>query len=336
MMKDVIDRYVYDVTRRLKESQREEVKKELYANIADMLNGSTKQEDIEKVLLTLGEPRNLANEYRDKPQYLISPKWMDEYLMVLKIVLVVVGSVALVFGLLDHLLNPESGNIYTIFAEVFGGTIADTLSSLFQAFTFVTLIFVAIDRYDVKKGNSKWSLDKLPSLPKENEIKISRSGSIVGMIFSIIFGTVFIYLILNNQLYIGWYVNGTRWQATELIFSRAVITSFIPMIIVSIVVQVGAHLVKAIYGKLNVVVAVAHTLEKVVSLAVFYLFVTTENMINPAFISQMAGYFSIDSAIITQRIGEAATGICAFLSLVIAINVIQIWVRTLKSHKKSF
>jgi len=333
-MKDVIERYVYDVTRRLKESQREEVKKELNANIADMLNGSERQEDIEKVLLTLGEPRNLANEYRDKPRYLISPKWMDEYLMVLKIVLIVVGAVALVFGLLNHLLNPISGNLFEVIGDVLGGTIDDMFSGLFQAFTVVTLIFVVIDHYDVKKGKNTWSLVKLPTLPKENEVKISRSGSIVGMIFTIIFGSVFIYLIANNSLYIGWYNNGIRWQATELVFNRNLIMPFIPLFILSLAIQVGSHLVKAIYGRLNVTVAVVHTLEKLVSIAVFILFVTTPNIVNPDFIQQIADYFTIEPSIITEPISSIALGFSVFLSLIVAIDIIQIWIRTLKGNKK--
>ena len=87
----MIKRYVYDVTRRLPENQREEVGKELQANINDMLPNDPTEEDIKKVLVELGEPRILASSYRQKPRYLISPEWMDDYFQTLKIVMIVFG-----------------------------------------------------------------------------------------------------------------------------------------------------------------------------------------------------------------------------------------------------
>ncbi|MCK7487015.1 MAG: hypothetical protein MZU97_17045 [Bacillus subtilis] len=53
-MNDWIKRYVHDVARRLPESQRDEVKKELEANIGDMLPEQPTEADIKAVLTTLG------------------------------------------------------------------------------------------------------------------------------------------------------------------------------------------------------------------------------------------------------------------------------------------
>ena len=74
-----IERYVYDVARRLPEKDREEVKKELRANIYDMLPENAGNEQVKKVLYELGSPASLAEKYRQKPRYLISPAYYDEY-----------------------------------------------------------------------------------------------------------------------------------------------------------------------------------------------------------------------------------------------------------------
>ena len=47
---NLIERYVYDVARRLPEKDREDVKKELRANIYDMLPENANDEAIKKVL----------------------------------------------------------------------------------------------------------------------------------------------------------------------------------------------------------------------------------------------------------------------------------------------
>ena len=88
-MKNMIERYVYDVIRRLPEDNREEVKKELYLNIDDMLGSNRSEEHIEQILLELGEPRLLALKYQTKERYLISPAYYDDYIRVLKVVIII-------------------------------------------------------------------------------------------------------------------------------------------------------------------------------------------------------------------------------------------------------
>ena len=146
-MKNLKQRYIYDVTRRLPDNQREEVSKELDANIQDMMVSDSEAE-LERVIYELGEPRVLASEYSDKKRYLIGPKWMDDYLRTLKIVVAVFVSLSLVFGLLDNMLHPDATSAIGIFAEVFAKTVSEMWSSALSAFAFVTLVFVLIERYD--------------------------------------------------------------------------------------------------------------------------------------------------------------------------------------------
>jgi len=61
-MKQLIDRYIYDVVRRLAEKDRDEVSRELESNIYDMLPDDPSEEDIRKVLYDLGAPCGLAEK----------------------------------------------------------------------------------------------------------------------------------------------------------------------------------------------------------------------------------------------------------------------------------
>ena len=61
-MSNMIERYVHDVARRLPEKDREDVKKELRANIYDMLPDGASDDAIKKVLYELGSPASLAEK----------------------------------------------------------------------------------------------------------------------------------------------------------------------------------------------------------------------------------------------------------------------------------
>src|SRR5690349_12729581 len=92
-MKDLIERYVYAVTRNLPENQRDDVSKELNATIEDMvadrMKKSTKSRNkvIRDVLNELGRPEKLAENYTNSKNYLIGPEWFFQYKKVLFIVL---------------------------------------------------------------------------------------------------------------------------------------------------------------------------------------------------------------------------------------------------------
>ncbi|MDF2536663.1 MAG: hypothetical protein K0R18_2825, partial [Bacillales bacterium] len=122
---ELIERYIYavtkrlpeaqredvaKVTKRLPEAQREDVAKELRGNIEDMLSDNPSQHEIEGVLIELGEPSKLATEFRGKKRYLIGPEHFDQYISILKIVAIILAIISFVsvfmesyfsFGLLE-------------------------------------------------------------------------------------------------------------------------------------------------------------------------------------------------------------------------------------------
>lgn len=77
---EMVNRYIYAVTQKLPQSQREDIAIELRGLIEDMLEeraeqGNGKENDVEEVL-ELGSPRSLADKYRGKKKYIIGRSFL--------------------------------------------------------------------------------------------------------------------------------------------------------------------------------------------------------------------------------------------------------------------
>ena len=333
-MNDYIKRYVYDVTRRLPENQREEVGKELLANIMDMLPDNANEEAIKSVLIELGDPRLLAASYRIKPRYLISPEWMDDYLQVLKIVLVIFGIVSLVTGLIDNIMNPESENVFGIIFEVFFSTIGQIIEGLLSAFTIVTLIFAGISAHQSKTTKSTWDPEHLPEIPKDNVKKISKAESIIGLTLTVIFGSIFIYLVWHNQFYIGWFEDGNIDQILVPFFSENVLIRFLPIIVISVLLTVVIEIMKLKTGYWTITIAALHTADKVISIIIVFLLSTVTSLVNPEFWTEVAQVTNLSAAAYSEGFSKGFYAFAWFIAVMGTIDVITTWFKTLKPKQK--
>lgn len=327
-MSKLIERYIYDVTRRLPEKMREEVSEDLRANIFDMLSEEPSEEEITEVLKDLGNPRLLANNYRGKQRYLISPEWMDDYLMVLKIVLIVFAILAAVAGVITHSLEHDATGLFGIIVEVIANTINDVVSALFSGFGIVTLIFVIIDKYK-KAPEKEFDIKNLPELPERKSLQISRTGAIISVIFHIIFGSLFIYLLYYNKLYIGWVGSEGGFHTIAPLFTESIILSFIPFFIVSLLITLAGELYKLIEGKWTIKVTTLHTIAKIVSGVITIVFIRTADLINAEFIAKVASVMDLSNNQVLDGITKGLIGFSIFLAIVIVIDIISTWFRTL-------
>ena len=181
----MIDRYVYDVTRRLPKNQRQDIDAELRGLIEDMLEERTQnptKEDLEAVLIELGRPSALAAKYRGSKRFLIGPELFDIYFLVLKIVLGATAfgiTVALIVGLISS--PPDN------FWMTLGSYLTSIVSGVVQAFAYVTLVFAIIERFAGKEELKKdtWKPIDLPEVPK-SKARIKMSEPIVGIVFLVI------------------------------------------------------------------------------------------------------------------------------------------------------
>jgi hypothetical protein len=197
---DVVERYVYDVCRRLPEKEREDVKKDLTASIFESLDGRNDEETIRNVLESFGSPASLADEYRTSPRYLISPAVYEMYHKTCTRMMIIVG---LIFGgaaLFEFLTQQGTG---------FGGTLNSLGDVCFAiargmayAFFYTTLIYRTIDS-GYFSDTKKWSIADLPKhIPKKfTGVPVDGAADItlaVFILFTLLIGFILPELMSND------------------------------------------------------------------------------------------------------------------------------------------
>lgn len=267
-MNDLIERYIYDVTRRLPENERDEITRELEASIADMLTENPSKQDISDVLTKLGAPRILAEQYRQTPQYLISPAIFDNYISVLKTVTVIV---AVICGCLGLFLAISSGSIVQIIIS--GITLA--FEGAIQAVLWITISFVIAEKCGYKK---EWKLEDLPQLP--TGIKISRSSSIAGMIMSVFLPVLFITMIIREE----WLLIFVRGADIITPISQSSLERFIPYLIVLGILGFIVNGFRLYWAKWNIPICVMNIIYNIVWVGVVIYALNWSDLINNEFL----------------------------------------------------
>ncbi|XMB72323.1 hypothetical protein RJI07_00100 [Mycoplasmatota bacterium WC30] len=334
-MYSLIERYVYDVVRRLPEKSRTEVAKELRANISDMLSDTPTKNEIENVLESLGHPRKLANNYREKQRYLIGPEWMDDYLMALKIVLVVFGGIALVVAVVTNILNPDSTTIFGIIFEVIGKSLSEVGGALLKGFALVTIVFVIREKYNLKLKVVEFDVRNLPDLPDSKARNISKFSVTLSLILNIVFGFLFIYLLYNNKLYIGWFDASNNFNIIAPFFNNDVALRLIPLLIFSILLNVGADIFALIEKQWTVKLTIVTTITKFTTALITIIFINQQGLVSSEFINVAAGYFDMTIQNTTDGINTIILVISILTGLGALANIGSTWNQTLKFRSKS-
>ena len=136
------ERYIYAVTRRLPKKQRREVALELEELISDMLeDGGT----IEEVLVRLGDPAAFAKKYQDGARCLIGPAYFDNYIWLLRIVLICTAAGSFAAGMIEAVrsgVEQESvvQAVMVTVAHGLPGGLLNVAAACLSAFGAVTLI----------------------------------------------------------------------------------------------------------------------------------------------------------------------------------------------------
>jgi hypothetical protein len=328
---ETVERYIYAVTRKLPEKQRDDIEKELRGLIEDMLEDRTSGQepstaDIEEVLIELGSPSEMADQYREKKQYLIGPGIVNTYFLVLKIVLAAIAfgiTVALTIG---YFVNPPQ-SLFEIIINYFGTLIA----ALFQGFAWVTIIFAVIERYDPSAGkgteDEKWTPADLPPLPSRETV-IGPIEPIVGLIFAIIG-----FVIFNTADHLIGIYFVSEEGATRVIplFNHEVFRSLLPLLNIMIAIGVIKESLKLIVGKWTPVLAYLNTAFNLVSFGLFLTFIRSEGLWNSAFFD-----FWVEAGLISPEAdplllwGRVIAGFIAIVGIAFIIDTITSLVKALK------
>ena len=189
-MNDLIERYVYAVTKRMKPALREDVQKELRSLIDDMLaercgDITPTEKDVRVVLTELGSPLELRAKYDDKAnRCLIGQPHYSLYIFVLRIVLITSAAGLTLALAMEQFFEPVP------WIDAVANWLSTVWNSLLSSFAFVTILFAVLHRKGVDLEHEN-SLDHLPHVPsKKQQIRVWEP--VVGIVLSVLFMVIFL------------------------------------------------------------------------------------------------------------------------------------------------
>lgn len=284
---EMIERYIYAVTRHLPEKQREDIAKELRGLIEDMIAEQTGEReatdnDIEVVLRTLGEPAKLAAKYSGRPRYIIGPELFDKYITLLKIALPAVALAMLVASIVRYVSAPER-----IIGTIIGSTLGEILDAVIQAFAWLTAVFALIEHFAVDIVAKKWKRDNwdlvdLPELPIK-EAAFKRSEPIVSIVFIVIFFIFFNFAAGQFDFYLP-KNNGVLIQ----IFNPSVLHGYLWLIDICFGIGIVKEILKMVIGRYNLKLMIMNTALGIAALILALIPFSNFKIWNQAFVQQLA------------------------------------------------
>lgn len=294
--RDLMERYIYEVVRRLAREQRAEISMELRELIGDMASDSSMNEVLQK----LGDPAIFARKYRNENRYLIGPDYYDNYEWVMKIVVFGIAVSAVVSAIVQAITT--NSWINAVFKEM----IENTFVSLACGFGIVTFIFAVLERQQVKvnlKEEKEWSVDELEKNKVSEKISwtperlgpvpdkrglISRADSVVSLIFEVVFSVL---LIFAPYLFGAYVFDGGEFVRTIPLFNLDNWYLILPVLLLSILIGFIDDLVRLMKGCYCKVVMVSNIVAGLLQLILLYVALKILPIWNPAFLDEVSTEF---------------------------------------------
>lgn len=297
--KDLMERYIYEVVRRLPKQQRDEIAMELQALISDMAEDSS----INEVLKKLGDPSEFAKQYHSPNSYLISPDYYDNYEWVLKIVLGAILVSSLVLGSIQVII---SGSLDGSFIDgVFRGVVSvltSIIASGIGGFGVVTLMFAILERQNIRidiKKKQIWSVDELDKDNSSGKIGwipeylapvpdkrglISRAETTVAIIFVVIVSGL---LIFTPFLFGAFVFEGGEIDRIIPIFNLDKWNIILPFLILSLMAGFVDEIVRLVKGCYCKTVLISTIVTGVLQMIFAYLALKVMPFWNTTFLNEI-------------------------------------------------
>ena len=293
MKNDLVERYIYAVTKKLPYKTREDVAQELGTLIEDMLRErcgdiTPTEKDIKVVLTELGTPTELYEQYAgDGKKCLIGPNYYHTYLFVLKLVLICEAVGLTIAQIVSAVVNGQELIWYMAIWQWFGMLLSGSIS----AFGFVTALFAFFEYKEISLDTNS-GFEDLPPVPKKEE-RISKGETIFGIAISVIFLVVFL---ICPEIFTCGVIDGKMIS----IFSTEVIKSTWYILFVFSALGITRDVVKLIDGKYTKRVMLTTLVTDILSAVCTVWWLTNKNIMNPEFASSVSSLFEGDGAFIAN------------------------------------
>lgn len=324
---DLIERYLYAITRRLPATQGADVAEELRTLISDMLDErcaglppTTK--DVRVVLTELGTPGELVRTYTGGDgKCLIGQPYYSQYLSVLKIVLVCVSGGMLVAGALSLATGAERGILNGVL-EGAGSLIA----ALAFAFAFVTALFAFFSHRGIEV-EAMGSLDDLPPVPREPKAS-TRGEAVAGIVLSIVGAVVFLLFpdVLNA---LSHRVGGVPLDP----FNIDAIRASAWVIVVWTFVCIAGESFKLVEGRYTKRVLAATLVCDLIAGALAIFWLTNYQLVNPqALVHAMQASGNALEGPMLWAVANAQTAFCGLVVAALVIDAVDSIVKTVRAR----
>ncbi|MBQ6568692.1 MAG: hypothetical protein IJL87_00350 [Clostridia bacterium] len=325
---ELIERYVYDVTRRLPGGIRSDTGSEIKGLIEDMLaercgDVTPEKQDVVAVLAELGAPADLAAKYDPSgDRSLIGPKYFRTYIKVLKIVLLCSFFGIIAAQLLAMITEGVTGSVWEIGAH-FLGVIWNTVLS---AFAIVTVIFAIFEWKKVDLSSDEDVL-KLPPVPEKKE-KISATECIIGIAVSIVLAVILLFF--PQIAILGAHFSKDGNEVFRL-FTEDAFRNIWYLVVISFSAGIVRDCYKLFVGRYNFGVALVSTVCNIITMIVTPIIVFHPNVFNnPA---DFLGPEASETAV--NLLGNLPLIITAAVFLGCIVGTVECWVRALRYSKNN-
>jgi len=327
MNHELIDRYIYAVTRRLPPKSRADVEQELAGLISDMLEArcgavAPTEKDVRVVLTELGLPGKLAAKYSgDEGGALISGEYFLMYKFVLKLVLPIAAAGVAFASVLALVLNggPEAATFAGIAAAILQ-PIGGAFAGVIQAFAIITFLFAVLERKKVDFSGGDF-IDSLPPVPVKNE-RIRPREPIAGMALCAVMALVFLAF---PQIMGGW-LDGAGWIPA---LDVSVIRSFWLPIALWAALGIGKEVLRLIEGRYTRRLAIAATIANPVIAACAAIAFRSGRIMNPVFLARMGEIFG-EEPLFNTLFGKGHLIFLGIVFFALIVETVTYWVKARK------
>ena len=288
--RELMQRYIYQVTRRLAKDQREETARELEELITDM----AEQKGMEEALKELGDPAVFAQKYREEPGWVIGPEYAEDYRWLLKIVLAAVALSVVVSGVVQGALQRDGAGILT---EAVSSAVTGALSAVGA----VTVLFMILERRKIRvdfrkefrmaEGNGaerrKWVPMLLPPVP-DSRAEIKRSDEAVNLIFEALLAGLMIFA---PWLFGAYAFEDGTFIRTIPIFNLERWNIILPVLLISLAAGFSDDVVRLVCGCYCRTVLIVCLISGAVQAVFAWILLKGLPFFNPSFVQELRQEF---------------------------------------------
>jgi hypothetical protein len=294
------DRYVHEVLKHVPEENRGTARKELRAQLAH-------EDNARQALTELGDPALLSVRFGGRPRHLIGPAHFDEYLRLLRLLLVTVLPVV---GTVMLLLQAMTGSDVL---DVFTGTLSVLLQVGFQLVFWVTVAFAVIDRFEPSAA-SDWTVD---DLPEPVQRRISLADTVIGVSAL----ALLIWTILWQRDH--WLITAADGSLVPAL-NPALWSVWLPVLLVVLVASVALEVFKYLAGRWTIALAAVNTVLNLAFAGAVLWLAGEDMLLNPAV-----------SAVLPEGVPFLVNSLPWIIALVALFDTAQGWWRAARGRDGS-